>query len=103
MPPHIEKCKSNLENGFRPYLLVPAGEVLNRANIMAELGGLGGSIAILSIETFVGQNVDEIAGFQQARLESDFRRLLEEYNRRVGEVEHDPSMLIEIPQNLGLA
>jgi hypothetical protein len=61
---------------------------------------LDGRVAVESIESFVSQNIEEISAFTKKRLPEGLRRLLEEYNRRVDEIEVDKSMLIDIPRNL---
>jgi len=99
-PAVIEKCERNTRDGYRPLLLVPDSK-REGASQMAESMGLGSTLAVMGIETFVGQNVEEVAGFNRAELESQWRRLLEIYNERVGQAETDPSLQIEIPSNLG--
>ncbi len=94
----FEKCKRNLEAGFRVYLLVP-DRALNGARQNADFAA-SGRIAVESIESFVAQNIEELSIFSKNKLTTGLRRLLERYNERVSEVETDKSMLIEIPQNL---
>jgi len=55
---------------------------------------------VVSIETFVSQNLEELSVFTTKGLVSGFRRLLETYNERVDRVETDKSMMIDIPRNL---
>lgn len=98
MPELLEKCKGNLERESRVYLLVPDAQVVG-ARQNAELLAPG-RIAVESIESFVATNIDELSEFDGANLKSGFRRLLEKYNDRVGEIELDKSMLIDIPPNL---
>jgi hypothetical protein len=98
MPELLEKCKGNLEQGLRVYLLVPESHVVGarqNVNLLA-----AGRIAVEAIESFVGTNVDELSEFDGDRLKSGFRCLLEKYNSRVEAVELDRSLLIEIPPNL---
>ncbi|MBI5187224.1 MAG: DUF4928 family protein [Nitrospinae bacterium] len=94
-----EKCKKNIEEGFRVYLLVPY-EKMEAAKQMLSDSGVSEKIAIQSIELFVGQNIDELTTFSQEKLSGEFRLLLETYNQRVGAVEMDKSMMVEIPPNL---
>jgi len=93
-----EKCQRNLDEGFKLYLLVPdrlvAGTKQN-----AELQAAG-KISVESIESFVSQNIDEMSGFSRSEGKREFRRLLEMYNNRVGAVETNKSMMIEVPVNL---
>ncbi len=98
MGPVYEKCKDNLENGYRVYLLVPERAVTG-ARQNAELM-VPGRIAVESIESFVGQNIEELSFFTRDKLKNGFRRLLETYNDRVDAAETDKSMLVEIPRNL---
>lgn len=93
-----EKCRDNLENGYRVFLLVPE-RALTGARQNAELM-IPGRIAVESIESFVGQNIEELSYFARDKLKHGFRRLLETYNKRVDTAETDKSMLVEIPRNL---
>jgi hypothetical protein len=93
-----ERCRTNLENGYRVYLLVPERAVTG-ARQNAELM-VPGRIAVESIESFVGQNIEELSYFSRDKLKNGFRRLLETYNDRVDTAETDKSMLIEIPRHL---
>ena len=98
MNPVYEKCKDNLENGYRVFLLVPERAVAG-ARLNAELM-VPGRIALESIESFVGQNIEELSYFSRDKVKSGFRRLFETYNARVDTAETDKSMLVEIPRNL---
>ena len=98
MPAVYEKCKSNLHEGLRVYLLVPDRSLTGARQNSTLL--LDGKVAVESIESFVSQNIEEISTFSKKRLPEGVRRLLEEYNRRVDEIEVDKSMLIEVPKNL---
>jgi hypothetical protein len=98
-PGHYEKCRANIGSGYRAHLLVPDRAVVGarqNAEIIAPA-----SIAVHAIETFIAQNIEELAVFDHGRIISGFRRLLETYNQRVDQVERDKSLLIEIPRNLG--
>ena len=98
MPAVFEKCQKNIAEGYRVYLLVPDRAVIG-ARQTAE-GIMSGRIAVESIESFVGNNVEELAQFSKDRLKEGMKRLIDEYNRRVNEVETDKSLLIEMPKNL---
>jgi hypothetical protein len=93
-----ERCKLNIEEGLRAYLLVP-DRILAGARQNAEATAPG-QIAVESVESFVSQNIEELSTFSKKSLTDGFRRLLEMYNQRVDAVENDKSMLIEIPQTL---
>jgi len=96
----LEKCASNLRNGYRPLLLVPEGR-LAAARQMAENLGIEKSTGIFSLESFVGQNVEEMAEFGKEKLAAQMRNLLLKYNERVIEVETNRALLIDVPANLG--
>jgi hypothetical protein len=98
MPPLFDKCRRNLADGYRVFVLVPEDWV-PWARQNAERVEVG-RIAVEGIESFVGQNVDEMSGFSSQTLKSTFLELLEIYNRRVDLVEPDKSVLIQIPPNL---
>jgi len=54
-------------------------------------------VAVESVESFVGQNVSELAKFSSGKLPQKLGELLQEYNKRVREVETDGSLMIEVP------
>ena len=54
----------------------------------------------VAIESFVGQNIEELGGFGRGGLAEGFRRLLDKYNERVEDTETDRSLLIKLPANL---
>ncbi len=98
MPPVFDKCIKNLEEGYRAFLLVPDRQLSgsrydtdNKAK---------GKIAVESIESFVGQNIEELATFNGNQLIKGFRGLIDTYNSRVDQAELDKSLLIEVPKNL---
>jgi hypothetical protein len=98
MPGVYERCRKNLIEGYRVFLLVPDQSVVGarqNAEVVAP-----GRIAVLSIEAFVAQNIEELSAFSRDRLALGFRCLLETYNDRVERSELDKSMLVEIPRNL---
>lgn len=95
----VEKCRENLKNGYRPFLVVPEHK-LGMALGLAEQKEIGERVAIYSIEAFVSQNIEELATFGKTKLAEELREFLETYNLRVQEVETDLSLLIEIPENL---
>jgi hypothetical protein len=94
-----DRCAHNLKHGFRPRVLVPEGAVAAASQI-ARLAGLHQQVAVQSIEDFVGTNIEEVAGFAQAEIKAQLRKLLELYNERIDVAEADKSLKIEIPANL---
>jgi hypothetical protein len=97
-PGHYEKCRRNLEAGYGVYLLVPDRVLIGARQNTEQLAP--GQISTQSIESFVSQNIEELAEFARGEIVSGFRRLLDKYNERVDAVEADKSMLIEIPRTL---
>ena len=98
MPPVYERCKTNLDQGMRVYLLVPERVIFGtRQNVE---GIIPGRVGVESIESFVAQNLDELGSFSNMGLQQALLKLFEMYNHRVDEVEADKSMLIAIPPNL---
>jgi hypothetical protein len=91
----IQKCAHNIHAGKFPLLLVPAAEEY-KARALAQDEGIDKELVIISIESFVAVNIIEIAT-EEGR---DFFGVLEEivkiYNRRLGEVETDLSLQIEV-------
>ncbi len=98
MPALYEKCKRNIDEGFKVYLLVPDHSVAGTKQ-NTDLQAMG-KISVESIESFVSQNIDELSGFSRSGVKKEIRRLLEIYNKRVDTVETNKSMMIEIPVNL---
>ncbi|NQU41932.1 DUF4928 family protein [bacterium] len=95
---HYARCKENQVEGLRSYLLVPESCLVGtRQNVV--LQSLHRT-TVESIESFVAQNLDEIASFSEGGIRKGIASLLKEYNRRVAEVETDKSLLIQIPANL---
>lgn len=95
---HYEKCRRNLSEGFRVYLLVPDAVVIG-ARQNAENIAIG-KIAVESVESFVSQNIEELGEFSASGLTDGLSRLLILYNARVDEIEHDKSLLIDVPPNV---
>lgn len=95
---HFDKCKQNLANGLRVFLLVPDNRLSGaRQNAEQEVGE---GISVESIQSFVSQNIEELAEFAGAEIGQNIRLLLEKYNERVSQVETDLSLLIRIPAAL---
>lgn len=92
----VRKCGDNVVTGLRPYLLVPEARMLVTRQLVADQG-LESKVVASSIEAFVGQNVDEMSNFSASGLRAMFLLLLNEYNRRVEEVESNRGLLIEVP------
>lgn len=98
MPALFDKCKRNLADGFRVYVVVPERVTIG-ARQNAEQAAAG-KIHVVSIESLVSQNIEEIAEFSADRVRDGFYRLFSTYNERVNAIENDKSLLLEIPKNL---
>ena len=92
---HYDKCRRNLDDGFRVFLLVP-DEILVGARQNAHQDS-NGRVSVESIESFVSQNIEELSDFAGERVAQNLGRLIDEYNQRVAEVETDLSLQIRIP------
>lgn len=97
-PAVYDKCRQNLRDGARPYLLVPSG-ILEGTRQNAEQASQG-QITVAAIESFVAQNIEELSYFSNDKLVSGIYALLTLYNQRVDETETDKSLMIKIPPNV---
>lgn len=95
---HYEKCKSNIANGLRVFVLVPDARLQGTRQVVEQ--ELGDRVSVESIESFVSQNIEELSEFSSGKVASNLRILLEKYNERVAEVETDVSLQITIPAAL---
>lgn len=98
MQPVFDKCRHNIRQGFKPFLLVPDSKLIGARQIAEQT--CEQQIAVESIESFVSQNINEISSFDKDNLTNSFKELVEIYNGRVDEVETDKSLMIELPSNL---
>ena|SRR5437667_12497455 len=76
------KCKRNREAGLRIYLLVPERR-LQEAIRRTRPHNLENEITVKSIESFVGQNIDELGKFSNKLLRQQIKDLIDAYNRRI--------------------
>jgi len=93
------KCTANLRAGLRSLVLVPEDRTFGARQVV-DTADIGGRVAVISIEDFVGTNVEEMADFAEDAIRDGLRDLLNRYNERVQAVESDPSLQIAIPDNL---
>lgn len=91
----IEKCRENLNDGFRP-MLVTLQRGLTVAEGLAGNAGLADRIDIFEVEQFVTQNVLKWGKFTSAGVRTAVADLVERYNEIVDEFETDPSLKIEL-------
>ncbi|MDX2114309.1 MAG: DUF4928 family protein [Planctomycetota bacterium] len=97
---HAARCGKNLRDGLAAFLVVDHANV-DRARYALEFEKIAARVAVESVESFVGQNLSELAEFTANRVGPTWGNLLRTYNARVLEVETDGSLLIEIPTALG--
>ena len=90
-----ERCKQNIEAGVHPILLVPR-RYLENARARADVVGILPRVSILSIEDFITQNIIEMSTSQQQDFFSTLKAIIDEYNRRLEQVETDMSLKIEL-------
>ncbi|MCY4194341.1 MAG: DUF4928 family protein [bacterium] len=95
----VAKCRTNLEQGFRPMVLTLEDRV-GTARSLADNIGIEDRVAVRGIEEFIASNIDEVARYSEPETRRIMRQLFERYNTRVQAAEPDPSLLVEIPENL---
>ncbi|RYU89366.1 DUF4928 domain-containing protein [Mucilaginibacter terrigena] len=98
MPAVFEKCKYNITQGYKPFLIVPDSKLIGARQNAEQF--CQQQIAVESIESFVSQNIEEISGFNKNVLGLTIKDLVKIYNRRVDSTETDKSLMIELPSNL---
>lgn len=91
----IERCRDNLNDGFRP-MLVTLQHGLTVAEGLAENVGLGDRIDIFEVEQFVALNLYELGKFGSDGRKTAVTDLVDRYNEIVEEYETDPSLRIEL-------
>ena len=96
---HINRCKKNVRDGLSVFLIVPDMKIAS-ARALLDTQGMEDKVAVESVESFVGQNISELAEFAPETFRNTLGDLLREYNRRVAEVETEGSLAIQIPTAL---
>ncbi|MCL4843428.1 MAG: DUF4928 family protein [Bryobacteraceae bacterium] len=91
----IEKCRKNLDDGYRP-MLVTLQRGLTVAEGLAGNAGLADRIDIFEVEQFVALNLYEWGKFGADGRKTAVADLVERYNEIVDEFETDPSLRIEL-------
>jgi hypothetical protein len=91
----IEKCRENLNDGYRP-MLVTLQRGLTVAEGLAGNVGLADRIDTFEIEQFVALNLYELGKFGADGRRTAVTDLVERYNEIVEEFETDPSLKIEL-------
>jgi len=91
----IEKCRDNLNDGFRP-MIVTLQRGVTVAEGLAENVGLSERIDIFEIEQFVALNLYELGKFGADGRRTAVNDLVTRYNAVIDEIETDPSLKIEL-------
>ena len=95
----VAKCQANIEQGFRPLILTLEDRI-GTARSLADYIGIEDRVAVRSVEEFVAGNIDGISRYSEPETRRVLRQLFDTYNARVEAAEPDPSLLVEIPENL---
>jgi hypothetical protein len=90
----IERCRDNLNDGFRP-MLVTMQRGLTVAEALADNVGLGDRIDVFEIEQFIALNLYESGKFAAEGRRVAVGDLVQRYNEIIEDVETDPSLKIE--------
>lgn len=93
----IERCRENLNDGFRP-VLVTGQRGLTVAEALADNAGLGDRIDVFEIEQFIALNLYELGKFAADGRRVAVSDLVNRYNEIIDDVETDPSLKIEFRQ-----
>lgn len=93
----IERCRDNLNDGFRP-ILVTVQRGLTVGEALAENAGIGDRLDVFEIEQFVALNLYELGRFAAEGRRVAVADLVNRYNEIVDEFETDPGLKIEFKQ-----
>lgn len=91
----VERCRQNVSAGVHPVLVLTKRYV-DKASVYAEIAGIQNRISILAIEDFITQNIIEMSTQQQRDFFSTLKAIIDEYNRRLEQVETDMSLKIDL-------
>jgi hypothetical protein len=96
--PVYDHCRENIEQGFQVFLLV-TDKYFCGTRQNAEIL-LPGKIMVASIESFICQALERLAGFYRNEMKRMLRQLLETYNERVKNLAAGQAPRIQLPRNL---
>lgn len=91
----IERCRENLNDGYKPILVTIQSRVAT-AEGLADNKGVANRIDIFEIEQFVALNLYELGEFAAEGRRMAVDDLVTRYNEIVEDLETDPSLKIEI-------
>lgn len=90
----INKCSSNINNGYRPVIITIFERVQTALN-QIEDAGLAGRVEVWDIQQFLSSNVHEHSLFDENQRNAKLAAIIDNYNQIVMEKETDPSLRIE--------
>ena len=93
----ITRCVENKRVGYRPVILTLESKVI-AARQMADNVGMSEQIAVQAAETFIGNNIEEIAIYDGDKIREGLARLIRTYNTRINAIEIDKSLMIDEPR-----
>lgn len=93
----ISRCVENKRAGYRPIILTLESKVI-AARQMADNVGMSDMISVQAAETFVGNNIEEIAIYDGDKIREGLARLIRTYNTRINTIEIDKSLMIDEPR-----
>ncbi|KKF37856.1 hypothetical protein SY86_14225 [Erwinia tracheiphila] len=93
----ITRCVENKRAGYRPVILTLESKVI-AARQMADNVGMSEQIAVQAAETFIGNNIEEIAIYDGDKIREGLARLIRTYNIRINAIEIDKSLMIDEPR-----
>ena len=95
----LATCHTNIQQGVRPMILTLEDRI-GTARSLADYIGIEDRVTVRGVEEFLSRNIDAMASYSIAETRRVLRQLFDAYNSRVAAVEPDPSLLIEVPENL---
>ncbi|EAV4716506.1 DUF4928 domain-containing protein [Salmonella enterica] len=93
----ISRCAENKRAGYRPIILTLESKVI-AARQMADNVGMSDQISVQAAETFIGNNIEEIAIYDGDKIREGLARLIRTYNARINTIEVDKSLMIDEPR-----
>lgn len=96
----LRKCAQNLALDVLPIVLTLRDRIAAGEGLAGNLG-IADLVSVRDVVEFVADAVDVPAQHQRHQMAARLRDLLDTYNTRVAAAETDPSLQVEIPDNLG--
>lgn len=92
----MNRCKNNIDQGFRPVVIVPERRVL-AAKQLTEVAEISDRVNVIQAESYIGTNIEELATYDSNKIQEGIARLIRRYNQRIEAVELDKSLRISEP------